>query len=102
MAADRRPDAREALGRGERGAAALGVGADRQHPLDARLARRRDELLIGRGAGVEVGVGVDHALLGKSGASGVVRAPEPRCANARSPAPPQPSASSSVAVFAGM
>ena len=40
------------------------VGADGEHPRDARRRGRRHQLGVGGLAGVEVGVGVDHALGG--------------------------------------
>ena len=60
VAADGGEDLLVAVGRGERRAAALGVHADREDAVDARFARGGDQLVLGRGAVIEVGVGVDH------------------------------------------
>jgi hypothetical protein len=50
----------EPLRRGERRAVAVLVHPDREDALHARLARRRHQLVLGRGAVVEMGVRVDH------------------------------------------
>ena len=67
MAADGGEDLVEALRGGERRAAALGVHPDREDAVHARLARRGHQLVLGRGAVVEVGVRVDHWGLGNRG-----------------------------------
>jgi hypothetical protein len=63
------------VGGGERAAAGLGVHADGEDARDTLVARRRDELRLRRRAAVEVGVGVDHCCLGKSGGSFSTSAP---------------------------
>jgi hypothetical protein len=60
VAADRGEDVLVALGCGDRGRVRLRIHANRQHPLDPRLAGSRHDLVLASLAEEEVGVGVDH------------------------------------------
>ena len=104
VAAEGGVDLLEALGGGERGAAALGVHADREDAVHARLAGGGHQLVLGRRPVVEVGVGVDHwwlreerRQLADRAAAGAF-AELGRSSSVRS----SPSAASSFAVDSGM
>ena len=78
MDPERCEDAVVPLGDRERLAAGVEARADRDDPVDAGLARARDELVRRLRARVEVRVGVDHAAAvgwstrGKSGAAAAI------------------------------
>ena len=67
VVADGEPHLGVRLGGGLRAAAALRVGADREDPRDAGLRRGGDDLGVGAGRRVEVGVAVDHGAVGVAG-----------------------------------
>ena len=104
VAADRGEHLVEALRRRERRAVAVLVHPDREDALHARLARRGHQLVLGRGAVVEMGVRVDHCGLGKSGGSSPIEPPPGPSPNsaALSSSRSSPSAASSLPVDSGM
>ena len=116
MAADRREDLREGLGRGQRRAARRAVHPDRQHPAHAGALRVGDQVRIAPGAVIEMGVGVDHWMvdsmaraaiypcLGKSGSSAWTLAPPGAAPKRADPSDVSgwPRAASAFSVLAGM
>jgi extradiol dioxygenase family protein len=104
VAADRGEHLVEPLGRSQGGAVALLVHPDREDAVHARRARRRHQLVLGRGAVVEMGVRVDHWGLGNKGGSSPIEpppGPSPKTA-APSSTRSSPSAASSLPVDSGI